>query len=268
MKLSTSRTISTQNGDHSLSVRINSAVDVIRCHCELNVGIGKITLIISTLALWKLDYDYDKMVPVYGFGATTNFPSLKSSSVLHCFPLTGNSKNTEVHGLDGIMDVYSTALTKLNFSGPTLFVPLLKEMEKVAKKHKAENTGVYTILLIMTDGEIVDMEESIEVIHKLANLPISIIIVGVGYASFSKMETLDGDDGLYNKKGQKCPRDLVQFVPFRKFKDNKTQLAREVLAEIPEQLTHYMFSTGIMPAKPQAVDISQLVSKFDSLQQK
>ena len=37
-----------------------------------------------------LDYDYDKLVPVYGFGARTRYPNLNSKKMVHhCFPLNG-----------------------------------------------------------------------------------------------------------------------------------------------------------------------------------
>lgn len=65
-------------------------------------------------------------------------------------------------------------------------------------------------------------------------LPLSIVIVGIGQADFGKMDTLDGDAGLVNSKGQKAARDLVQFVPFRNFNGNQAALAKAVLAEIPE----------------------------------
>ena len=38
-----------------------------------------------------LDYDSDKLVPVYGFGAKCNFPTFHSNGkVSHCFSLNGN----------------------------------------------------------------------------------------------------------------------------------------------------------------------------------
>jgi len=47
------------------------------------------------------------------------------------------------------------------------------------------------------------------------NLPLSVIIVGVGNAEFTNMVRLDGDNGLYSNQGKKAARDIVQFVPFR-----------------------------------------------------
>lgn len=50
--------------------------------------------------------------------------------------------------------------------------------------------------MIITDGAITDMDATKRWIVKLSRLPCSVIIVGVGDADFSKMEELDGDDGL------------------------------------------------------------------------
>ena len=46
---------------------------------------------------------------------------------------------------------------------------------------------MYNILLIITDGEIMDMPETKKLIVQLSSLPLSIIIIGVGNASFAKM---------------------------------------------------------------------------------
>ncbi len=53
----------------------------------------------------------------------------------------------------------------------------------------------YPILLLLTDGAIHDMPETIGLVYALSSMPCSIIIVGVGDADFSSMEMLDGDGG-------------------------------------------------------------------------
>lgn len=45
------------------------------------------------------------------------------------------------------------------------------------------------------------MEATINCFIESANLPLSVIIIGVGDADFKNMEILDGDDGLKNAKG-------------------------------------------------------------------
>lgn len=80
--------------------------------------------------------------------------------------------------------------------------------------------------MILTDGVIHDMDKTVDLLVANCNLPLSIIIVGVGNADFGNMEVLDGDNGLYNSKGVKASRDIVQFVPFREVKLNPDMLAR------------------------------------------
>ena len=40
------------------------------------------------------------------------------------------------------------------------------------------------------------------------------------------MRSLDGDNGLVSSNGVKCPRDVVQFVPFKEVNMNGDLLAR------------------------------------------
>ena len=107
----------------------------------------------------------------------------------------------------------------------------------------------YFILLLLTDGIINDMQKTIDEIVRGSSLPLSIIIVGVGSEDFSSMHQLDADEEpLYSKTYKKqMERDIVQFVPFRKFKSNPIQLAKETLAEVPGQLLKFMESKGITP---------------------
>ena len=49
----------------------------------------------------------------------------------------------------------------------------------------------YLVLLIITDGAIHDMEETIRLIVNGADLPLSILIVGVGNSDFGNMNVID-----------------------------------------------------------------------------
>jgi len=88
-----------------------------------------------------------------------------------------------------------------------------------------------------------------------SSLPLSIIIVGVGAEDFSAMDELDSDDSLLSNNGLTAERDIVQFVEMQRFVRgtgshvtwNREMLAKEVLAEIPEQLVGYMKKKGFQP---------------------
>ena len=86
----------------------------------------------------------------------------------------------------------------------------------------------------------------------------SIIIVGVGNADFTAMDELDADTVPLVFNNIQAERDIVQFVPFRNFQHlhnvsaAKAYLAKEVLAEIPDQVVGYMKSRNINPKQSQA----------------
>jgi len=62
----------------------------------------------------------------------------------------------------------------------------------------------YNILLIITDGIISDLQKTIDQIVYGSDLPLSIIIVGVGSADFSAMDELDADEKpLYSQAYKK-----------------------------------------------------------------
>ena len=191
-------------------------------------------------------YDKDQMVPVYGYGAI-----LPNGYVSHCFPLNGNESNPEVYGVQGILDVYQQTLLKVALCGPTNFASVIKNVSDIARNEMERNPYKYYVLLILTDGEICDMEETTDAIVEAANdLPVSIVITGIGYANFKNMDKLDGDDdALKSTSGVKAQRDIVQFVPFNKYSDQPQLLAQETLAEIPEQVMSYMTMRKIKPVK-------------------
>jgi hypothetical protein len=90
---------------------------------------------------------------------------------------------------------------------------------------------------------------------KMSRLPISVIIVGIGNADFSKMEDLDCDDGLLKGKFGVAARDIVQFVPFNKFHGDPALLAAEVLSEVPCQVTGFYKAVKLDPMQKIQKDV-------------
>lgn len=192
-------------------------------------------------------YDSDKRIPVYGFGA--KLPP-KYEVVSHCFALNDNIFDPEVQGIESVLQLYRSALTKVVLHGPTVFSQIIKTVSLYAEaKEVSQENQHYCILLILTDGIINDMELTKDEIVCASQLPISIIVVGVGKEDFSLMEKLDSDETLLesSKLNKTAARDIVQFVPFSKYKDRMHDLAREVLFEVPKQLITFFESKGIQP---------------------
>ena len=105
--------------------------------------------------------------------------------------------------------------------------------------------------MILTDGIIDDMNETIDSLVESSFLPISVIIICIGNADFSVMNKLDADDDpLYDKNERKADRDLVQFVPFINFQNDGQKLAEQVLEEVPRQIVEYYQHKKISPGDP------------------
>uniref|UniRef100_A0A3Q2R0A6 Copine VIII n=1 Tax=Fundulus heteroclitus TaxID=8078 RepID=A0A3Q2R0A6_FUNHE len=194
------------------------------------------------------DYDSDKMFPALGFGA--KLPP--DGRVSHEFPLNGNPQNPYCKGIDGVMEAYYQSLKSVRLYGPTHFSPVINHVARYASA--VTDGSQYFILLIISDGVITDMAQTKESIVNAASLPMSIIIVGVGPAEFDEMIELDGDEERISSQGRYAERDIVQFVPFRDYIDRRgnhilsmARLAKEVLAEIPDQFLSYMRTRGIKP---------------------
>ena len=168
-------------------------------------------------------------------------------SVSHCFAVNGNPENPSVQYISGVMQTYQDTLETIKLLGPTKFAPLLEEFHKMLTSK--EGSQEYHILLLLTDGAINDYRETKNVIYKLAHLPCSIIIVGVGNANFNDMKQLDAKyDPIRDSRGREAPRDVVQFVQYNKCVAEGT-LNEEVLAEVPAQAVQYMQQNGIVPAE-------------------
>ncbi|XP_055582444.1 copine-2 isoform X3 [Falco biarmicus] len=202
-------------------------------------------------AIWAVgqiiqDYDSDKMFPALGFGAQLP-PDWKVS---HEFAINFNPTNPFCSGVEGIVQAYSACLPHIRFYGPTNFSPIVNHVARfAAQATQQEAASQYFILLIITDGVISDMDETRHAVVQASKLPMSIIIVGVGNADFAAMEFLDGDSRvLRSYTGEEAVRDIVQFVPFRDFRNApKETLAKAVLAELPQQVVQYFKHQNLPP---------------------
>ena len=198
-----------------------------------------------------LNYDQDKMVPTYGFGATIRFPNAKNKGqTSHFFPCSGDFATTSGYSIEGVFELYTHCLRNVELSGPTYFAPLLKEVVESTRAGYKQNPNNYNILLILTDGEIHDMAKTVDLIVEGSSLPLSVIIIGIGSANFGLMETLDSDNKLLQGSTQTAKRDIVQFVPLREHMNSPEELAATVLQELPNQVVEFYRMIGLKPATP------------------
>jgi hypothetical protein len=190
-------------------------------------------------------YDSDKLFPAFGFGAVIP----PDGNVSHEFPLNFNPSNPYCQGIMGVTAAYQAAIQTVKLHGPTNASPIINHVAKIAQAASESGTADnYFILLLLTDGELTDMALTKRAIIEASLLPMSVIIVGVGTASFEAMNVLDSDESRLQANGKTAARDIVQFVPFRNYKNaSPADLARDVLGEIPQQVVEYFRMKGLPP---------------------
>lgn len=81
-----------------------------------------------------------------------------------------------------------------------------------AREAQATNGKEYVVLFLVSDCCIVDQVETTRLIVEACNLPLSIIIVGMGNNDFHFMDVLDGDVKRLSYKGQKASRDVRNLM--------------------------------------------------------
>ncbi|KAK3023662.1 hypothetical protein RJ639_043543 [Escallonia herrerae] len=189
-------------------------------------------------------YDSDRRFPAWGFGGRTH-----DGIVSHCFNLSGDRGGFEVVGVEGIIAAYAAALHNVTLSGPTLFGPVIRNAAEIAAQSLSYNNNKYFVLLIITDGVLTDLQETKDALVRASDLPLSILIVGVGTADFTQMEILDADNGhrLESSTGRIATRDIVQFIPMRDVHGGQISIVQSLLAELPGQFLSYMRSRDIRP---------------------
>ena len=182
-------------------------------------------------------YDTDQRFPVLGFGAKYD------GVVNQCFQVGDNEESI---GVNGVLESYRSVFkTGLVMSSPTDFTQVMEMAAQRSTKalQMAQQRGQqsYTILLIVTDGAVSDVNATAAAVQTLFDHPLSVVIVGVGTADFTSMKFLDD---IPNMK-----RDFIQFVELNQH-SNQTSLTNATLHEIPHQLETYFIQKGIGPNKP------------------
>lgn len=134
------------------------------------------------------------------------------------------------------------------FADNSLF-SFLSLMQEVAHD---EGKLSYTILLILTAGNVEEKDETKEQLLAASLDPLSVVIVGIGDTDYSNMEFLDRFDPKKDKG-----RDITKFVRFNDYKSYNA-LTEAVLDEIPDQLVDYYFEKGIMPGTDEGFSQDQV----------
>ena len=199
-------------------------------------------------------FDADKHYLVLGFGA-------KYNGILHNVFQCGKTKL--VAGVNGVLKAYreqfQSGITMANT--PTVFTNVIKTATatalKAAEAAESIDQQAYTILLILTDGDMgPDSAELRAVIEEATRAPLSIIFVGIGDATFEGFGFID--EGRATMTG----REVCQFANFNNlYSSHGMTFTFEALSEIPNQLVKYFQGKGIDPLPEIPFDLEAMIRR-------
>jgi len=92
----------------------------------------------------------------------------------------------------------------------------------------------YCVLLIITDGMVDDVVETQRKLLVYKDLPLSVIIIGVGRADFRRMNALCNQQGT-----------PISFVAFRQHQHEPSSMAKAALENLPREIVNYMTANNI-----------------------
>lgn len=195
-------------------------------------------------------YLHDGTIAAYGFGAK---PRHGGTGRHDPFPLNENPNDPRVYGVEGLLEAYHRALRNVRDGSKTKFEPLIRHAMRVTENRQvSQGQQHFTILMVLTDGQVDDMEETVDAVIECSyNHPIAIVFVGVGKGDFSDMRRLDGDKETLksDRTHKRAKHDIVQFSQFKP-NDGLEAFAASVLKEIPRRLVCYMMDLGVFPNAP------------------
>ncbi|KAL7536660.1 hypothetical protein ACHAXR_007319 [Thalassiosira sp. AJA248-18] len=179
-------------------------------------------------------YSSNKEYPVWGFGAKYG------GKVRHIFQCGGSAT---AKGTEGVLDAYRTVFeTDLIMSGPSVVNSVLAAAAARSKRfYNAKTNMQYCVLLILTDGMVSNLESTQKLVRSYRDLqlPLSVIVVGIGRADFSEFHQWSG-----------APSDVrgrFKFVEFREHQFDPDTLSRKALQNVPQEVVNYFLQRQVLP---------------------
>jgi Copine/C2 domain len=189
-------------------------------------------------------YDLDRRIPMFGFGGSMPCVGIDESKD---FFFLQTEQLIYASNIAEALKIYNSTFEYITLAGPCRLAPGIKSTVQWVRGVAKEDKLFYAVLVILCDGEVTDMDETIRMIVEAAIEPMSILLVGIGPKSFSDLMLLDSDGvKLKTKEGKYSIRDIVQFVDYKSIK-GLGDLSEKLMTELPGQIVEYFRLMGIPP---------------------
>jgi len=156
------------------------------------------------------------------------------------FPLKSSDGSDELNGLRDLNNSYRNIVENIKPDMPIRIVPSTIQAIKLVKGKKDPNS--YMVHTIMIDDIPVDLDEFMDLLYENQYEPISIVIVGIGEADFTKFEEKCSKGPIrFNTYGAPFEREFFVFLKFSSYGMDSTDLMTSVaLYSVQEQALHWV----------------------------
>jgi len=192
-------------------------------------------------------YNEDEYFYIYGYGF-----QLKNDSkeVQNMFPITQDIDRPSV-AKKNINSTYCRFLEDIKFSKIKTNLDLIIKQfnEKIKEDIDDYDIREYNVLLLFANNDINNEKEFYNEIILSSDLPISLVIIGLGKGPFTKLENVEKNFwNITDNSGNKAKRKNIKFISFNNLGKNYQRTVKNSLVDIPDQMTEYLILKNIKPS--------------------
>lgn len=214
-----------------------------------------------------------------GFGAKVD--GLKHPTF--AFNQAESKRNPSVSSVNHALELYRSVYPQIEPEEQANLSSVIERVHFMMKHQDKRDFKVYTLLVVLTDGQVSDEQAVIDKIVECSNYPLSIVMVGVGQGNFDYFEFLETGmklseqtekpkknkkdkeemgsprkkfvKRLKSSKGEEAFRRIVRFVHFPNYLGKPKELEDALLRDVPRQMTEFYNYMKFHPGKkPQSID--------------
>lgn len=202
-------------------------------------------LIMSLLSPGFQYYSKNKNIDLYGYGADTRFPNADgetwNNKISNFFPCSGDLEISRTDLKDVLKD-YRKTLGHCQLCSPAVFAPCLEFIIPRIEANLEKNPDNYTTVVFLANESDKGMAKTLDWMVKASNLPLSILILGIGDADFSEFGIFTKDTRkLIGSNLEHIKRDFVNFMKFdgKAVRKNPAQFVEKIFSALPTQIIEY-----------------------------
>lgn len=176
-----------------------------------------------------------------------------------------SQNNLSVSSVEEATDLYRSVYPKIEPVEPTNLSAVIERLHIMMKHQDKRNYKIYTLLVILTDGDVSDQQATVDKIVECSVYPLSVVLIGVGQNNFEFLEYLESavrtnnateDDKkkkkdkekknskkrlmrLRSSQGKDAFRRIVRFVYYQNYIGKHKELEEAILRDVPRQMTEF-----------------------------